>query len=47
MKLIFLHTGQHYDAALNESFFEQLNIRHPDINLNVCSGIPPSKRAKR
>jgi UDP-N-acetylglucosamine 2-epimerase (non-hydrolysing) len=33
-----LHTGQHYDAALKQSFFEQLQIPEPDIDLGVGSG---------
>ena len=32
-----LHTGQHYDAAMKHSFFEQLNIPEPDIDLGVGS----------
>lgn len=32
-----LHTGQHYDVAMNQSFFDQLGIRAPDVDLGVGS----------
>ncbi len=33
-----LHTGQHYDVAMKASFFDQLNIPEPDVDLGVGSG---------
>lgn len=32
---IFVHTGQNYDARLNDIFYEDLGIRKPDYYLNV------------
>lgn len=33
---ILIHTGQNYDHALNEIFFEDLELRKPDFFLNVA-----------
>jgi len=32
---ILVHTGQHYDKMLSEVFFDELNIRKPDYNLEI------------
>lgn len=33
---VIVHTGQNYDYELNEIFFEDLDIRKPDLFLNAA-----------
>lgn len=33
-----IHTGQHYDPALSDAFFEELQIPAPEVHLGVGSG---------
>jgi UDP-N-acetylglucosamine 2-epimerase (non-hydrolysing) len=35
---LLVHTGQHYDLAMNDVFFDELRIPRPDRSLNVGSG---------
>lgn len=40
-----IHTGQHYNANLSDTFFEQLQIPHPNDNLNIKSGTQAEQTA--
>jgi len=35
---ILLHTGQHYDTQMSDTFFDELQIPRPEISLNIGSG---------
>lgn len=41
-----IHTGQHYDEKMSGSFFEQLGIPKPHVNLDVGSGTQAEQTAK-
>jgi UDP-N-acetylglucosamine 2-epimerase len=35
-----IHTGQHYDFSMSQSFFEELELPEPDLNLGIASPGP-------
>jgi UDP-N-acetylglucosamine 2-epimerase (non-hydrolysing) len=37
-EVILVHTGQHYDRAMSEVFFEDIQLRKPDFHLGIGSG---------
>ncbi len=41
-----VHTGQHYDAKMSQSFFDVLDIPHPDVDLGVGSGSHAEQTAR-
>jgi UDP-N-acetylglucosamine 2-epimerase (non-hydrolysing) len=38
LESVLVHTGQHYDEAMSDRFFADLNIPKPDVHLAVGSG---------
>jgi UDP-N-acetylglucosamine 2-epimerase (non-hydrolysing) len=46
IRTVLIHTGQHYHADLSDVFFEDLEMRRPDINLEVGSGTHGTQTAR-
>ena len=43
---MLVHTGQHYDDAMSEIFFEELGVGEPDHSLGVGSGSHAQQTAR-
>ena len=43
---LIVHTGQHYDAVMSDSFFTDLGIPQPDFHLEVGSASHAVQTAK-
>src|SRR5713226_8053081 len=43
---VLVHTGQHYDAAMSDIFFEELGVGRPDHLLGVGSGSHAQQTAR-
>ena len=44
-EVILVHTGQHYDAAMNDVFFAELRIRRPTISSARARAATPCRPA--
>jgi len=45
-RALLVHTGQHYDPALNDRLFDDLGLPPPDLNLGVGSGSHAAQTAE-
>jgi UDP-N-acetylglucosamine 2-epimerase (non-hydrolysing) len=45
-RAVLVHTGQHYDPALNDRLFADLELPRPDLNLGVGSGSHAAQTAE-
>lgn len=43
---VLVHTGQHYDREMSDSFIQDLGLPHPDIHLGVGSGTHAQQTGK-
>lgn len=46
LKALLVHTGQHYDEAMSDRFFQQLGLPAPDVHLEVGSGSQAEQTAR-
>lgn len=46
VETVLVHTGQHYDKNLSDVFFEELEMRRPDVSLEVGSGSHGAQTAR-
>jgi len=46
LQSVLVHTGQHYDEAMSDQFFADLDIPKPDVHLGVGSGSHGSQTAE-
>ena len=46
LRSFLVHTGQHYDEEMSDIFFQQLNIKRPDVSLDVGSGAHGAQTAR-
>ncbi len=43
---VLVHTGQHYDYLMSQTFFDELNVPAPNYNLEVGSGLHGQQTAE-
>lgn len=46
IETVVVHTGQHYDREMSDSFFHDLEMDPPDVFLGVGSGLPGEQTGK-
>ena len=42
-RVLFIHTGQHFDEQMSNFIFKDLQMRSPDINLNTKPNTEPNQ----